>query len=387
MKNLRDDLDQRRAQKLYRARRIAEEWNNTEVLIDGRHVISFCSNDYLGLARHPVVKQAFIKGAEYWGVGSGAAHLVCGHSRAHHAFEEELAAFTGRPKALLFSSGYMANLGITSALAERGDVIFQDRLNHASLIDAAKLSGARLLRYRHADSADLANKLDQTTANDILIMTDAVFSMDGDLAPLPKITALAHKHRACLVIDDAHGLGVLGENGRGTLSHFKLDTGKVPVLMGTLGKAFGIFGAFVAGDDSLIETLIQKARTYIYTTALPPAIAEAGRASLRLLETEEWRRQRLAARIHYFKQQALRAKLPLMDSFTPIQPLLVGDAEQALNLSEQLFTNGLLVTAIRPPTVPTNTARLRITLSANHSEPQIDQLLETLINIRDIPIP
>lgn len=384
MKNLREELDQRRVQKLYRVRRIAEQWNGTEVFIEGRRLISFCGNDYLGLTQHPAIKKALIKGVEYWGAGAGAAHLVCGHSRAHHVLEEALATFTGRPRALLFSTGYMANLGIATALVRRGSTIFQDRLNHASLIDAASLCGARLRRYKHANPPDLQEKLRNQTENDTLIMTDAIFSMDGDLAPLPELSALARQHHAILMVDDAHGLGVLGESGRGTLSHFKLNTDQVPILMGTLGKAFGVFGAFVAGEEDLIETLIQKARTYIYTTALPSALAAACHTGLHVLEKESWRRERLFAHIQYFKHHLHRAKLPLMESCTPIQPLMIGNPEQALTFSEQLFDAGLMVTAIRPPTVPPNTARLRITLSATHTEAEVNKLIETLITVWDL---
>lgn len=377
MQDLHAKLQYRRAQKRYRTRQIAESWNANTIQISDRSLVSFCSNDYLGLAQHPKVKQAFIAAAAYWGVGAGAAHLICGHTRAHHALEEELAAFTGREKALLFSTGYMANLGIAAALLTRHDSVCLDKLNHASLTDAARLSGARMHRYPHADTLSLGNFLQKQTAS-CLIMTDGVFSMDGDLAPLPALSALAKKNNAWLMVDDAHGLGVLGTEGRGTLSHFGLSSQAVPILMGTLGKAFGTFGAFVAGDTVLIETLIQHARTFTYTTALPPAIAEATRASLHLLQHESWRRERLAALITRFKKAAQQCDLPLLESQTPIQALRVGESEPALALSAQLHARGFLVTAIRPPTVPAHTARLRITLSATHTEEQVDQLIEAI---------
>ncbi len=344
-------------------------------------MLAFCSNDYLGLAAHPEVRAAFQRGAERYGVGSGAAHLISGHSRAHHALEEELAAFTGRPRALLFSTGYMANLGLVSALMGRGDQLFEDRLNHASLIDAAQLSRARLRRYAHGDMSVLGDQLDQAPVGERMILTDGVFSMDGDLAPLPELAALARRHRAWLMVDDAHGLGVLGESGAGSLEHFGLGSAQVPILMGTLGKALGGFGAFVAGSDDLIETLIQQARSYIYTTAPPPALAEAVRASLRLVRDEPWRRERLGQLVARFRAGTAKLGLPLMTSTTPIQPLLAGSAERALAWSRQLEEQGILVTAIRPPTVPEGSARLRITLSAAHSDDQLERLLAALAEL------
>jgi 8-amino-7-oxononanoate synthase len=378
MKDLRSELDARKEQHLYRRRRIAESAQGPEMRIDGRTVVAFCSNDYLGLANHPEVNQAFRKGIAQWGSGSGAAHLVNGHSMAHHALEEELAAFTGRPRALLFSTGYMANLGIASALLEKGDAVFEDRLNHASLLDAGLLSGARFQRYAHADSADLQQKLEKSGADSALVMTDGLFSMDGDLAPLPQLAAVCKQHKAWLCVDDAHGLGVLGANGGGTLSHHNMNANDVPILMGTLGKAFGSFGAFVAGSEELIETLIQQARTYIYTTALPSALAEATRISLKLVQREAWRREYLQQMVDRFRQGAEQLGLPLMASASAIQPLLVGDSAQALALSEALWERGILITAIRPPTVPEDSARLRITFSAAHTEKHLQQLLLAL---------
>lgn len=378
MKDLHSELEARKEQHLYRRRRIAESAQGPEMRIDGRTVVSFCSNDYLGLADHPEVSQALRKGATQWGTGSGAAHLVNGHSAAHHALEEELAAFTGRKRALLFSTGYMANLGIASALLEKGDVVFEDRLNHASLLDAGLLSGARFQRYAHADSADLQQKMEKGDASSTLVMTDGLFSMDGDIAPLPQLAAACKQHKAWLCVDDAHGLGVLGKNGGGTLSFHNMNANDVPVLMGTLGKAFGTFGAFVAGSEDLVETLIQKARTYIYTTALPSALAEATRMSLKLIQREAWRREYLQQLVSRYRQGAEQLGLPLMPSETPIQPLLIGGNAEALALSEALWERGILVTAIRPPTVPENSARLRITFSAAHTEKHLQQLLLAL---------
>ncbi len=383
MRDLAANLERQKALNLYRTRRVLESPAGVTAVIDGQRYLSFCSNDYLGLANHPEVIQALQQGAVEYGVGSGAAHLMSGHSRAHHALEEELAAFTRRPRALLFSTGYMANLGVVSTLAQRGDTVYADRLNHASLVDAALLSQARLRRYPHADSATLGKWLVDDSNEDSWIISDGVFSMDGDLAPLPQFAALARQHQAGLVIDDAHGFGVLGQHGGGIAEHFALDAAQVPVLIGTLGKAFGTFGAFVAGSEDLIETLIQHARSYIYTTALPPAIAQATRVSLRLVQTESWRREHLMHLVTRFRTgMEQRGFLSmLMPSPTPIQPLRVGDAARALALSNALLAHGILISAIRPPTVPQGSARLRITFSASHSDAHIDTLLNALSEV------
>jgi 8-amino-7-oxononanoate synthase len=346
--------------------------------IDGEDLLSFCSNDYLGLANHPAVVRALQEGAQRWGVGSGAAHLVNGHSAAHHALEEELAAFVGYPRALLFSTGYMANLGVVGALLGHGDRLYEDRYNHASLLDAARYSGARLLRYAHSDSENLRQRLEDRDSGERLIATDGVFSMDGDIAPLPELASSARQAQAWLLVDDAHGLGVLGAHGRGSLEYHGLSHTDVPLLMGTLGKGFGTFGAFVAGSADLIETLIQQARTYIYTTATPPALAEATRASLRLVQQENWRREKLQALIARFRAGAAQLGLHVMASATPIQPLLIGATDAAVALSERLRARGILVPSMRPPTVPEGAARLRITFSAAHDEAHVDRLLDTL---------
>ena len=378
------NLERQKALNLYRTRRVLESPAGVTAMIDEQRYLSFCSNDYLGLANHPEVIQALQQGAADYGVGSGAAHLVSGHSRAHHALEEDLAEFTHRPRALLFSTGYMANLGVVSALAQRSDTVYEDRLNHASLIDAALLSQARLRRYPHVDLVTLEKWLADDATEHKWIISDGVFSMDGDLAPLPQLAALASQHDATLIIDDAHGFGVLGKQGGGIAEHFAVSAMQVPVLIGTLGKAFGTFGAFVAGSDELIETLIQHARSYIYTTALPPAIAQATRVSLRLVQTEDWRRIHLGALCARFRagmeQLGFTSMLTpfSMGVTTPIQPLIVGDAAFALALSQALLKRGILISAIRPPTVPQGSARLRITFSANHSEAHIDTLLEVL---------
>ena len=371
-------LDQQKQHQLYRQRAIVEGPQGVLLHIAGKQYLNFCSNDYLGLANHPQVIEVLTQGAREYGVGSGASHLINGHSRAHHQLEEELAAFVGRPRALLFSTGYMANLGVISALLGRGDAVFEDRLNHASLLDGGLLSQARLQRYQHADGADLQAKLSASKAKQKLICSDGVFSMDGDIAPLDELIKQAKNHQAWLMIDDAHGLGTIGENGRGSLEVYGASREQVPILVGTLGKAFGTFGAFVAGDEVLIEYLIQRARSYIYTTALPPAVAEATRTSLRLITEEVWRREQLRSNVIYFKQCLTQIGVADTGSDTAIQPIMLGEVTRALALSERLKQQGILVSAIRPPTVPEGSARLRVTLCAEHSHAQIDQLIESL---------
>ncbi len=362
-----------KAQGLYRSRRI----------IDDKTVVNFCSNDYLGLAKNEIVIAAFKNAADIYGVGSGSAHLICGHSHAHHALEEELAEFTGRERALLFSTGYMANVGTINALMERGDFVFEDKLNHASLLDGGLSSGANFKRYPHADLRRLEELLSSANGQK-LIVTDGVFSMDGDVAPLHELAILAKKNTALLMVDDAHGFGVLGRTGGGLVEELNLTQNDVPILMGTLGKAFGTFGAFITGSETLIETLIQSARTYIYTTALPPAIAEATRASLKIVITETWRREKLQALISQFKTGAAQLNLPLMPSDSSIQPLLIGDSFRATQMSQQLLEAGFLVSAIRPPTVPKGKARLRITFSALHEADDVARLLETLHRLQNL---
>ncbi|WP_447648914.1 8-amino-7-oxononanoate synthase [Pseudomonas abietaniphila] len=370
-------LAARRAEHLYRLRPLLESPQGPEVVVDGKPLLAFCNNDYMGLANHPAVIKAWKAGAERWGVGGGASHLVIGHSTPHHELEEALADLTGRPRALLFSNGYMANLGAVTALVGQGDTVLEDRLNHASLLDAGLLSGARFSRYLHNDPDSLNNRLEKAVG-DTLVVTDGVFSMDGDIADLPALAKVAKAKNAWLMVDDAHGFGPLGANGAGIVEHFGLSMDDVPVLIGTLGKSFGTAGAFVAGSEELIETLIQFARPYIYTTSQPPALACATLKSLELLRTEHWRREHLKALIKQFRDGAQAIGLELMDSFTPIQPILIGDSGRALRLSQMLRERGLMVTAIRPPTVPAGSARLRVTLSAAHSQAQVQLLLEAL---------
>lgn len=362
-----------------RRRRVVEGAHAVLLRIEGQDCVNFCSNDYLGLAAHPAVVQALQQAAARHGVGSGASAYISGWNREHAALEEELADFLQRPRALLFSSGYLCNTGVINALIGKADHAFSDALNHASLIDGCRLSGAAIHRYAHADVADLAAQLERVKgAGHRMLLTDALFSMDGDRAPLAALAALARRHDAWLMVDDAHGFGVLGPQGRGSAVTLDLGTDEIPVLVATLGKALGGFGAVVSGSEDLVEYLAQRTRSAIFTTALPPALAAAMRVSLRLLHEEEWRRGRLHMLIARFRAGAAALKLPLAPTDTPIQPLIVGDEGRALALSAALQSRGILVSAIRPPTVPVGSSRLRITLSAGHSEQQVDTLLEAL---------
>jgi len=382
-----------------------EPGSHVTAVIDGRQVVDFSSNDYLGLARHPGVAAAMSECAERCGSGSGASHLVTGHGAEHACLEEELAAFTGRERALLFSTGYMANLAVITTLAGRGESVLLDRLSHASLIDAGLLSGARFKRYAHANAAAAESALAAQSDTTAVVATDGVFSMDGDVGPLDALARASRAHDAWLVVDDAHGLGVIGANGRGSAEHFGLDANAVPVLVGTLGKAFGSFGAFVAGSNEVVELLMQRARSYIYTTALPQPVAAASRKALEIAMRETWRRERVLALTARFRAGAKEMGVPVsaeptvgapapgglageagrvvarMQPLTPIQPVILGSAEGALRAQRELFAVGFCVVAIRPPTVPRGSARLRVTLSAAHTEAQVDGLVEALSRV------
>ena len=366
---------------LTRRRRMLESSCGRLVTVDGKKLLNFASNDYLGLASNPEISQALAVGAKQWGAGSGASHLVSGHLAPHEALEKEIAAFTGFPRALTFSTGYLANLAVTPTLAGRGDAVFADKLNHASLIDAmqqAKANGAEVQRYPHNDMAALEKMLAASTAAHKIIVSDTVFSMDGDLAPLPLLYALAEQYDAWLVLDDAHGFGVLGEQGKGSLAHFNLPSARRILLMGTLGKAAGVGGAFVAGSEIAIEYLLQKGRSYIFTTAQPPAIACALSKSLQLIKNGAVLRANLNARIGQLRDGLADSTLKLLPSITAIQPLIVGANEATVTLSKALWERGLWVPAIRPPTVPKGTARLRISLSAAHTAEDIETLSTAL---------
>ena len=375
-------LESRQQDNLYRQRLTLDTAQGPLVQLQGREYLNFSSNDYLGLANHPDVISAFQSAAQQYGVGAGASHLVVGHQQIHEELECALASFVGRERALLFSSGYMANLGVFKALLGKDDVIIQDKLNHASLIDGGISSGGQFLRYRHNDLDHLEQLLNKPAIADQkirkILAVDGVFSMDGDIAPLDSLADICDSHNIALMVDDAHGFGVVGERGAGCSEHFSLDQQRLPIVMGTLGKAFGVAGAFVAGSHEMIETLIQYSRTYIYTTALPPACAAAALQSLNIIKTQPQRGEHFQALIGYFRAAVNDLNFDVLPSSTAIQPLIVGDSKKALALSQALMDAGILVSAIRPPTVPAGTARLRITLTAAHSFAHIDQLINVL---------
>ena len=381
-KALAATLAERQLSGRYRRLRTRSGEQGVSVIIDGKEMLSFCSNDYLGLAAHPTITKAFINAAETEGVGSGAAHLLSGHSYYHQQLEEALADFMGQQSVLLFSSGYQANLGVIDGLMSRGDVVIQDKLNHASLLDGGRLSAAKSWRYHHADMGSLQRRLRQTEDSGCrLVVTDGVFSMDGDLAPLQPLIQLTQTHQAALMVDDAHAIGVLGKHGRGSVEHWQVKAEHMPIVMGTLGKAFGTAGAFVAADKDVIETLIQQSRTFVYTTAQPAAVAAASLASLVLVRTENWRREKLQTLIEQFRKGAAELGLATMNSLTPIQPIMIGDDKKAIVIGQELESRGFLLGVIRTPTVPLGSARLRVTLSTNHTEQNIKQLLEALEDV------
>lgn len=347
------------------------------IVVEGREYLAFCSNDYLGLANHPRIVEAAVDAALRHGIGQGASHLLGGHSAAHEHLESALAEFVRMPRALLFSSGYQANIGAITALAGPGDAVFSDALNHASLIDGMRLSRAQVVRYPHADVDFLSQAIAASSGKTKLVVTDSVFSMDGDMAPIPALLDLCERHDALLLLDDAHGFGIVGAEGRGSAAHFGLRSPRI-VYVGTLGKAAGVSGAFVAGTAEVVEIVLQRARTYIYTTAAPAMLAAAVEASLQLIRKEEWRREHLRKLIAALKQSLRDAETELIPSDTPIQPLVLGSNPRALGASAALRERGILVPAIRPPTVPEGTARLRISLSAAHREQDVSRLATAL---------
>ncbi|HBA09606.1 MAG TPA: 8-amino-7-oxononanoate synthase [Methylotenera mobilis] len=375
--SLQRELDQRKTDGLLRQRRLLDSPQAEHIVANEQPYLSFCSNDYLGLANRPELIAAMQRAAGESGVGSGASNLITGHHRYHDALEKQLAAFVELPAALLFSTGYMANIGVLGALTGRGDAIFADKLNHACLNDGAYFSHAEFQRYPHNDVAALEKLLQASTAKHKLIAADAVFSMDGDIAPIPEYLALCEKYDAYLYLDDAHGFGVLGEHGKGSLNHFKVKSPRI-IMMATLGKAAGVAGAFVAGEQVVIDYLIQKAKSYVYSTPAPPALSATLSASVKLIEQGDDLRANLNRSIAYLKNNLKLNQWQLMDSDTPIQPLVVGGNKEALALSEYLQTCGILVPAIRPPTVPVGTARLRISLSAAHTLDDMKKLVEAI---------
>ncbi len=374
---LAEQLRSREKKNLFRRRLALDGPQDVQVSIGGHEYLAFCSNDYLGLANHPQLIAAACEGARRYGVGAGASHLISGHSSVHHALEEALASFTGFPRALLFSTGYMANAGVAAALVGRTGEIFGDKLNHASLNDAVLVSRARFSRYQHGDLGGLERQLAESNARLKLVLTDAVFSMDGDIVPVVSLLELCEKYNAWLMLDDAHGFGVLGPRGQGILAHLNVQSPRI-IYMATLGKAAGVFGAFVAAQPEIIETLIQQAKTYIYTTAAPPLLSHVLLESLKLIENDHWRRKKLTELCMALKQEVQSLRWKLLPSITPIQPLVIGGNDQALKISAALRERGILVPAIRPPTVPQGTARLRISLSASHQLEDVARLGEAL---------
>lgn len=389
---LTNHLAERKNNQLLRSRKILSSGQAHTVHLQNRPetLLNFCSNDYLGLAQHPEIISSFQKAAALYGVGSGASHLVIGHHLEHHLLEQELAEFLNVERTLVFGSGYAANLGVLTTLLEKSDAVFQDKLNHASLLDGGLFSGALFQRYLHKDMHSLEKKLAKASVNTVnikdtqqkLIVSDAVFSMDGDSADIGGLLALSKKYQAWLMLDDAHGFGVLGKEGRGSVSQQNIAQQEIDIYMATFGKALGCGGAFVAGSDLLIESLIQFSRHYIYTTAMPPALAAAIRTALKIVKQEQWRRDHLQKLIKQFREGAQAINLNLLDSSTAIQPVILGSAQSALAWSEALLKKDILISAIRPPTVPANSSRLRITFSAAHGEDQVNRLLDALAEIK-----
>lgn len=377
LKRLADELKQREQDGLLRQRRLIESAQQVNLTVDGAETLNFAGNNYLGLAVNQTAQQACIDTVKEYGVGAGASHLVTGHQSPHQKFELAIAEFLQRDSALLFSSGYMANLGVLQALCRKGDLILADKLNHASLIDGARLSESESLRYLHCDLDSLQKRLSRATQN-TFVVTDSVFSMDGDIAPLKEISQLCRQHRATLIVDDAHGFGILGESGRGCAEHFGLSQKELPVLISTLGKALGGYGAVVSGESVLIEYLVQTARSYIYTTAMPAPIASSNLANLTVLKTQADLRQKLCQNISQFKRLCKQNGIELMPSETPIQPVVIKSNQRLMQISEYLSQQGIVVGAIRPPTVPTNGARLRITITAAHNFEHISLVVEHL---------
>ena len=381
---LQQQHEKRKSDSLWRSLQTVDSPPDREIQIGDDKLLNFCSNNYLSLANHPAMIEAATAAAARYGTSASASHLIAGHNTLHNNLETKIAEFTGAEKAILFSTGYMANLAVPDTFLGRNDLLVQDRLNHASIIDGGRITNAKVRRYEHND-VDAANRIlstavnqQQLQANRKLLITDGVFSMDGDVAPIAQLHAVCQRHDAVLMVDDAHGLGVIGNGGKGSLETCGISPRGNILLLGTLSKACGSFGAFVAGDAVYIDTLIQHARPYIYTTALPSPVVAASIKAFELMQTESWRREKLNANVEYFRSQAKRANINLASSSTPIQPVIIGDNQTTLRISQQLFQKGLMVVAIRPPTVAVGEARLRITLMTDHTEEDIDRLIDCL---------
>lgn len=375
---LQSEHDDRKRNRLWRARPMIGSPQGRTLEIDGQTYLNFCSNDYLGLANDARVNSVVAEAVLTAGTGSGASHLVCGHSSQHHELELQLASFVDAEKAVVFSTGYMANLAIPQTFLKRGDLVLQDKLNHASLIDAGRYCEATMKRYPHSDVERVDTLLSKLDADKKMVITDGVFSMDGDSAEIERLQTITSRHGAVLVVDDAHGFGVLGETGAGSLEAAEIRPSQNVLMVGTFGKSVGGMGAFVAGDACYIESLVQHARSYIYTTALPPGVVAGVSESVRIIKEEPQRRLDLIRNISHFRNWICELGLPLSDSRSPIQPLVLGSASAALKASQILREQGIWVTAIRPPTVPTGSARLRITLTSKHRLEDIDQLVSVL---------
>ncbi len=369
---------ERARQGLLRRLRTVESVDGPRIVVGAKALLNFASNDYLGLAQHPALLEGLIRAARQWGVGAGAAHLLGGHREEHAALEQQLAQWTRRERALLFSTGYMANLGVLQALLGAADLCVQDKLSHACLLDGTRLAGCELKRYVHADVASAQRQLQSRPERAALLASDGVFSMDGDVAPLAELAAVCKTQQATFMVDDAHGIGVLGDEGAGSVAAVGLAQHDVPVLMATLGKALGVAGAFVAGSATLIDGLVQFARAHVYTTAMPPALAAATRAAIDIARFETWRREKLQRLIAHFRHGANERGIPLLVSHTPIQPVLIGASKAASVAAAKLEAEGFFVPAIRPPTVAQGKARLRVALSALHEEADIERLLNAL---------
>jgi len=360
---------------LYRRLRIVESEQSSKAVIDGKEVILLSSNNYLGLVNHPKIKEAAKEAIDKYGAGSGAARLISGNNILYKELEEKIASFKNTEAALVFGSGYLANIGILSTVVEEGGLILSDELNHASIIDGCRLSRAKKVIYRHKDTRHIEEILSKNKRRKILIVTEGVFSMDGDIAPLPEIIDIAKRYSAMVMVDDAHGTGVLGKKGKGTVEHFGIEKG-IDIHMGTLGKALGGYGAYAAGDKGLIEFLINKTRGFIFTTALPPSVLASAISAIEVLEDEPHLIKRLWENRDYLVNGLKSLGFDTMGCETPIIPILIGSAEKALKMSEGLFEQGVYAPAIRPPTVPEDTCRLRLTVMTAHTKEEIDRAIE-----------
>jgi len=376
--NLLEELDQRKAQGLFRQRRVVNSAQGAMIEIENELYLNFSSNDYLGFANNTELKNCMIEAIKQYGIGAASSQLLVGHLTPHKKLEEKLSGFLKRDAALLFPTGYQANLAVASTLIDSNTVIFQDKLNHASLIDAAMLSKGKLVRYRHNDTGHLKKLLEKHKQNNLLVMTDGVFSMDGDYAALKEITTLCKTYNALLIVDDAHGLGVLGKTGAGLLEELALDQKQVPILIGTFGKSFGASGAFISGSNLHIEAFIQKAKTYIYTTALLPSIASTMISAIDLVINAEPLRNNIQGLVAHYKNKIKKMDLNMDVAPSHIQPFIIGEASKALSMSKSLYEKKVLVSAIRPPTVPKDTSRLRISITATHTKDQLDRLISSI---------